>query len=247
MAKVLSSGENEKFAAIANPGHFAFRMDDQRQKMINRQLKPYGVNDSRVLAAMAQVPREEFLPEDMRKYAYANSPLPIAGGQTISQPLIVGIMSQLLLLKDTDRVLEIGTGSGYQTALLASLARFVFTVELLPELSTKARQVLGRLGYKNIAFRVGDGSLGWPEEGPYDAILVTAGGPRIPQTLLAQLVPGGRLVMPVGSKTEFQQLVRVIREGSGQIKKENHGAVRFVPLVGKEGWRPDRTVPVPEI
>ena len=179
---------------------------------------------------MESVPRHEFVPEHYRHLAYEDRPLPIGHGQTISQPSVIGLMTQLLELSDTDRVLEIGTGSGYQTAILAMLADRVFSVEIIEALSLRARETFARLGYKNIDARIGDGYYGWPEGGHFDAICVTAAPDRIPQSLLNQLKEGGRLVLPVGYSGMVQTLWRVVKEADG-FRKEKHGAVAFVPLV----------------
>jgi protein-L-isoaspartate(D-aspartate) O-methyltransferase len=214
------------------------QLEERRKEMVRRQLRPRGINDEAVLNAMGKVPREKFLPEDMVQSAYLNSALPIDEGQTISQPLVVAMMTQLLEVKSRDRILEIGTGSGYQTAVLAEIALEVFTVELLPSLAVTAKGRLEGMGYSNIHFRTGDGTLGWKESAPYDGILVAAGGPKVPESLLAQLAVGGRLVIPVGLELEFQELIRVRRTSPLEFKKENLGPVKFVPLLGQEGWNP---------
>lgn len=197
-------------------------------------LRQQGISDNRVLAAMDCVPREKFVSADMLDEAYGNYPLPIGEGQTISQPYIVAMMTELLDLQSQDRVLEIGTGSGYQSAILARLAARVYTVENHPLLSQKAQSVLRELAYDNIEFFVGDGSVGWQEHAPYDAIIVTAAAPELPPALLAQLTEGGRLVIPVGNLF-FQDLVRVVRQGD-KYKETFVESVRFVPLVGEQGW-----------
>lgn len=193
-----------------------------------------GVVDTRVLAAMRKVDRALFVPEGSRDQAYLNVPLSIGQGQTISQPLVVGLMTQALALTDTSKVLEVGTGSGYQTAILAELAGHVISVERHARLADRARELLSRLGYGNIRLHTGSGTKGWPDEGPYDRILVTAGSPRIPIHLVAQLQRNGRLVVPVGSRHE-QQLV-VLEKGPGGLAEHNLGAVRFVPLIGEGAW-----------
>lgn len=204
--------------------------------MIRDQIAARGVRAPRVLAAVARVPRHLFVPPSSVPSAHDDNPLVIAEQQTISQPYIVALMTETLALRRTDRVLEIGTGSGYQTALLAELAREVCTVERLPALAAAAEGTLGGLGYRNIRFRVGDGSLGWPDGGPFDAIVVTAAVPEVPPALLAQLAPGGRLVAPVG-KRGGQTLVVVERRAEGLVRREE-GPVRFVPLIGRDGfWR----------
>jgi protein-L-isoaspartate(D-aspartate) O-methyltransferase len=201
------------------------------------ELRRHGVHDERVLAAIAAVPREQFVPPEHREQAYANIPLPIGAGQTISQPLVVGLMTQALGLTGAERVLEVGTGSGYQAAVLCRLAAQITSVERFPELAERARAVLARIGCQNVVVHVSNGSLGWPAGAPYDAIIVTAGGPEVPASLVQQLAIGGRLVIPVGSRTA-QDLLLVTREPQG-THTQNLGPVRFVPLVGEEGWPPD--------
>jgi protein-L-isoaspartate(D-aspartate) O-methyltransferase len=192
------------------------------------------IADERVLQVMRRVPREEFVPEDLRLIAYDDRPLPIGHGQTISQPLMVAIMTEVLHLSGHEKVLEIGTGSGYQTAVLAELAKRVVTVERVPDLAEAAAERFRRLGYDNITVHVAGPALGWPDEAPYDAILVTAGAPRVPRPLIEQLGPGGLLVIPVGRRT-VQELLSVTREGDG-LKVRRHGQCRFVPLIGEGAW-----------
>ncbi len=211
--------------------------DRARERMVQSQIEARGIKDPRVLDAMRQVPRHLFVPVDMRGSAYRDSPLPIGEGQTISQPYIVALMTEMLGLSGEERVLEIGTGSGYQSAILSLLAREVYTVERLPNLAQRAEEVLRQLGYTNVHIRVGDGTLGWPEHAPYEAIIVTAASPEVPAPLLDQLADGGRLVAPVGPRWN-QTLVRVRREGD-RFRRERLTAVAFVPLVGKHGWRED--------
>lgn len=206
----------------------------RRACMVERQLAGRGVEDARVLAAMGAVPREAFVPADMREFAYDDTPLPIGEGQTISQPYIVALMAAAARLDPRDRVLEIGTGSGYAAAVLAGLAARVETVELRPELAARARENLR--AYPNVDVHVGDGTLGWSQGAPYDAILAAAGGPQVPPALLGQLAPGGRLVMPVGASRERQRLLRMVRGEHGRLAREDLGPVRFVPLVGEQGW-----------
>ena len=213
-------------------------LTSQRARMVDRQIAARGVRDPAVLAAMRSVPRERFLPPHLEEFAYQDSPLPIEQGQTISQPFIVALMAEALQLDAGDRVLEIGTGSGYAAAVLARVAREVYTVERHGELAESARIRLGELGFDTVSVRHGDGTLGWPEHAPYDAIVVAAGGPRVPEALLAQLAPGGRLVIPIGEE-KAQELVRVTRRADGTFEREDLGAVRFVPLIGAEGWRPE--------
>jgi protein-L-isoaspartate(D-aspartate) O-methyltransferase len=207
--------------------------------MVERQIVARGVSDPRVLAAMREVPREAFVPASLAELAYEDAPLPIEEAQTISQPFIVASMAEALELSPGDRVLEIGAGSGYAAAVLSRLAASVYTVERHPALAEGARQRLAELGYDNVSVLCGDGTLGWPEHAPYDGIIVAAGGPDVPPSLLAQLAPGGRLVIPIGATPREQELVRVRRYGPGpeDFRRESLGAVRFVPLVGAEGWQ----------
>lgn len=206
-----------------------------RERMVEEQLVNRGVSDLRVLAAMSRVERHRFVAEALQMRAYDDKPLPIGERQTISQPYMVGWMTQALELRGHERVLEIGTGCGYQTAVLAELAATVYTVERLAVLAAAARVTLEALGYTNVVTRVGDGSLGWADEGPFDAILVTAGTPQVPRPLLAQLAMKGRLVFPVGEE-ELQTLVRIRKEEEG-LHEEYLGDCRFVKLVGRYGWR----------
>lgn len=199
-----------------------------------------GVVDPRVLEAVLSVPREAFLPEEMREFAYEDSPLPIEKGQTISQPYIVALMAEALLLEGHEKILEIGTGSGYAAAVLARIASQVYTVERYAQLANRAADVLHTVGFSNVHVRHGDGTLGWPEEAPFDAIVVAAGGPEVPRSLKEQLKVGGRLVIPVGPDQRVQELLRVTRLSEHEYRTEELMDVRFVPLVGKEGWAPDR-------
>ena len=205
-----------------------------RERMVETQIAARGVRDEGVCEAMRKVPRHLFVDEALRDQAYSDHPLPIAEKQTISQPYIVALMTESLELKGSEKVLEIGTGSGYQSAILAELADRVFSIERYPDLAYRANSVLQKLGYQNIIVRVGDGSLGWPDDAPFDAIIVTAGTPKIPQPLIDQLKMGGRLVVPVGDRLG-QDLILVRRVAEG-INKTNLGGVRFVNLVGKWGW-----------
>jgi len=211
----------------------------EREGMVQRQLTARGISDERVLAAFRSVRREDFVPQSLREFAYEDTPLPIGSEQTISQPYIVAVTLEALGLRGQERVLEIGTGSGYSAALLSRLAREVYTVERLEPLAEEARRRLPRLGYDNVRVRCGDGTLGWPDHAPYDAIAVAAGGPEIPKALLDQLAPQGRLVIPVGADESSQVLVRVIAEGNGRFHQEPIAGVRFVPLIGEQGW-PER-------
>jgi protein-L-isoaspartate(D-aspartate) O-methyltransferase len=202
-----------------------------RRMMVTRDLRGRGIKDERVLAVMGEIPRHLFVPERQRPLAYADRPLPIGEGQTISQPYIVALMTELLELRPSERALEIGTGSGYQTAVLARLAAEVFSIEILPTLSERAKKTLGDLGYKNIRLKVGDGFYGWPELSPFDAILVTAAAPKIPEALSSQLAEGGRLVMPLAEGRQNQKLIRA-RKSGGKLAIEDFSAVLFVPLTG---------------
>ena len=208
-----------------------------REAMVRDQLVGRGIRDELVLDAMRKVPRERFVPEMERAFAYNDGPLPIGAGQTISQPYIVALMTEALQLKGGERVLEIGTGSGYAAAILAEIAGEVFSVERVKELADRAADTLRDQGYVNAHVRHGDGTLGWAERAPYDAIVVTAGGPKVPESLRQQLAVGGRLVMPVGTNPQFQSLVQVVRISDDRFDSTDLGAVRFVALVGKEGWR----------
>jgi protein-L-isoaspartate(D-aspartate) O-methyltransferase len=209
----------------------------QRHEMVERQLKRRGIHDKNVLEAMAAVPREKFVPPDMVDSAYYDGPLPIGQGQTISQPYIVALMTEEMELSRSDRVLEIGTGSGYAAAILAYICDEVYTIERNLDLAEKAKKLLKSLGYENIYLLCGDGTLGWPENAPYDAIVVTAGAPDIPDPLVKQLANGGRLVIPVGPSPRLQTLVRIRKTEAGNIKRENLSGVRFVPLIGEAGWK----------
>ncbi|HXJ82207.1 MAG TPA: protein-L-isoaspartate(D-aspartate) O-methyltransferase [Candidatus Methylomirabilis sp.] len=210
---------------------------EQRAQMVASQLAGRGIRNPRVLQAMGTVPRERFLAEDQQDQAYDDGPLPIAAGQTISQPYVVARMTAAIEPQPGDRVLEVGTGSGYAAAVLATIVADVYTIERVGALARTARQRLASLGYENVHVREGDGTLGWPEHAPYDAIIVTAGGPRVPSSLLEQLAVGGQLIMPVGPAQRFQQLVRVSRRGADIYDYEDLEAVAFVPLIGAEGWR----------
>jgi protein-L-isoaspartate(D-aspartate) O-methyltransferase len=205
-----------------------------RLAMVDEQLRRRGISDARVLAAMGKIPRHLFVPRDYQDSAYEDRPLSIGEGQTISQPYMVAIMTQSLELKGGERVLEIGTGSGYQAAILAELARELYTVERIPSLAQSAQQALRGQGYKNIFFRTGDGSKGWPEEAPFDGIIVTAGAPEIPQAFRSQLAEGGRLVIPTGPRYT-QTLYKLTRKGDHFTEEDITGCV-FVPLVGDYGW-----------
>ena len=214
----------------------------RRRLMVETQLAARGIDDPVVLAAMGTVPREAFVPERLADAAYDDGPLPIGDGQTISQPYVVALMIQALEVGGDARALEIGTGSGYAAAVLSRVVRDVYTVERLPTLAETAGRRLRDLGYDNVHVRVGDGTLGWPEHAPYDAVVVTAGAPDVPTPLLAQLRVGGRLVIPVGPSPRFQTLLRITRREGGDARREDLGAVAFVPLIGVVGWPEDEAV-----
>jgi protein-L-isoaspartate(D-aspartate) O-methyltransferase len=201
----------------------------KRERMVQQQLKPRGIKDERVLAAMVKVPREEFVPADQRPDAYEDGPLPIGYDQTISQPYIVAFMTEQLRPKATDRVLEIGTGSGYEAAILAELAADVYTIEIVRPLAKTAEDTLQRLGYKNVHLKVGDGYQGWPEEAPFDAIIVTCSPDKVPQPLTDQLKDGRRMVIPVGER--FAQQLYLLEKKNGQLKESATLPVRFVPML----------------
>lgn len=222
-SKQSHSGEVKSYAAL-------------RAEMVERNIAARGVRDELVLDAMRKVPRELFLPENLREFAYEDSPLPIAGEQTISQPYIVAFMAEALMLKGGEKVLEIGAGSGYAAAVLSEIAGQVYTVERLGQLADKAASLLADLGYGNVHVLHGDGTKGWPEHAPYDAIVVAAGGPQVPDSLKQQLKIGGRLVIPVGADQRSQELVRVVRISKDEYRSEDIADVRFVPLIGEEGW-----------
>lgn len=222
--KAFSEGQNA----------YMINFQKARDRMIETQLIGRGIQDPRVLDAMRKVPRHLFVDEALQDQAYSDHPLPIGDKQTISQPYIVALMTESLRLKGHEKILEIGTGSGYQAAILAELVDRVFTVERFPNLAYRANQVLSKLGYRNVLVRVSDGTLGWPDETPFDGILVTAGTWRIPQPLVDQLAYGGRMVLPLGER-DYQELALVERHADG-IKKHSLGSVRFVDLIGKWGY-----------
>ncbi len=201
----------------------------ERERMVQQQLRTRGIKDERVLAAMAKVPREEFVPQDSRAASYDDGPLPIGYDQTISQPYIVAFMTEQLRPKPSDRVLEVGTGSGYQAAILAELVADVYTIEIVEPLAKNAEATLPRLGYKNIHMKVGDGYKGWPEEAPFDAIIVTCAPDKVPQPLIDQLKDGGRMVIPVGER--FAQQLYLLEKKNGQLKESVSLPVRFVPMM----------------
>ncbi len=214
------------------------RYRKQRTRMVDTQIRARAISDARVLKVMETMPRHLFVDEGLIDQAYSDNPLPIGEKQTISQPYIVALMTEALELKGRERVMEIGTGSGYQTAILAQLAERVFSIERVAALANRARKILDKLNCYNVAIRIGDGSYGWTEEAPFDAIITTAGAPRVPQYLLDQLAPGGRLVVPVGSR-DVQTLYKFTRsiENPDEIKKADLGGCRFVSLIGESGWK----------
>jgi len=211
-------------------------MEQRREEMVARQIAGRGIHDVNVLAAMRAVPREAFVSEDYVNYAYDDGPLPIMEGQTISQPYVVALMIQELQIGGEDTVLEIGTGSGYAAAIISRIAAQVYTVERLESLVHYARQKLEDLGYDNVHVHHGDGTLGWPQHAPYDAIVVAAGGPEVPAALKEQLAIGGRMIIPVGSEQRAQRLIKVIRTPEETYEEHTLSHVRFVPLIGQQGW-----------
>jgi protein-L-isoaspartate(D-aspartate) O-methyltransferase len=220
------------FLNFPRPSNASDEGDDfesKRQAMVETQIEARGVVDSRVLAAMTKVKRHLFVPQHMRLHAYEDSALPIEKNQTISQPYIVGLMTELAHIKPGDKVLEVGTGSGYQAAILAEIVKEVYSIEIIKELSDQAGERLKKLGYKNIELKHGDGYMGWPQQAPYDAILVTAAAPEIPQELVKQLKAGGRMVIPLGDF--FQELYVIIKNSDGSITQQHIIPVRFVPMV----------------
>ncbi len=214
---------------------FPPNLNDRRARMIEVQLRQRGIRDERVLAAMSQVPRHEFVAEPYQPDAYDDNPLPIGEGQTISQPYIVALMLELLAIRPEHTVLEIGTGSGYQTALLAELAHYVYTIERHLVLANNAQKTLQRLGYANITLEIGDGSAGLPAHAPYDGIIVAAAAPILPDSLVQQLKEGGRLVIPVG--TPDSQQLELVEKIKGEPVISEHTGCRFVPLIGEHGYR----------
>ena len=211
-------------------------LETRKERMVSEHLLARGIRDAAVVRAMREVPREAFLPPEMARLAYEDGPLPIEAGQTTSQPYIVAYMIEALELLGKERVLEIGTGSGYAAAVLSRCVAEVFTVERLVVLAESARNRLRVLGYHNVTVQLGDGTLGWLEHAPYDAIVVTAGAPEVPGELLEQLAPKGRLVIPVGPSLHLQTLLRVRRIAETDFRREELCSVRFVPLIGEKGW-----------
>ncbi|MBW2435300.1 MAG: protein-L-isoaspartate(D-aspartate) O-methyltransferase [Deltaproteobacteria bacterium] len=213
----------------------AIKYERQREDMVNHQLKPRGIIDPHVLEALRTVPRHLFVSEALRDQAYGDYPLPIGEQQTISQPYIVAEMTQALELGQDDRVLEIGTGSGYQAAVLAEIVYRVYTIERIRALYIQARKLLDRLNYHNIIMRCSDGTTGWQDESPFDAIMVTAGAPEVPEKLVDQLATGGRMIVPVGNQ-HSQDLIKITKDKDG-IHRSNLGGCRFVKLIGAQGWK----------
>jgi protein-L-isoaspartate(D-aspartate) O-methyltransferase len=221
MPSTAGAGEPDRYAVL-------------RAQMVREQIVSRGVEDPRVLAAMEKVPRHLFVPENLRAHAYRDHPLPIGLGQTISQPYIVAFMTEALDLKPTDRVLEIGTGSGYQAAILGELVKEVYTIEIIETLGLRARRTLDAMGYGNIRAKIGDGYRGWPSKAPFDAVIVTCAPEEVPQALVRQLKEGGRLIIPVGRAGGVQSLVKAVKKG-GRLEQKEVMAVRFVPMVrGKD-------------
>ncbi len=216
----------------------AIKYERQREEMVRHQIQARGIKDPVVLSAFRSVPRHLFVSEALRDQAYGDYPLPIGEQQTISQPYIVAEMTQALELRKDDRVLEIGTGSGYQAAILAEIVYRVYTIERIRSLYIQARKLLDKLHYHNIVMRCSDGTAGWKDESPFDAIIVTAGAPHVPEKLLDQLVEGGRMVVPVGNQ-HSQDLIKVVKDKKG-IHKSNLGGCRFVKLIGEQGWKENK-------
>ena len=227
---------NSSSTVVPSPLPMIDGFEIPRLRMVERLRDHYKIADQRVLSVMNAVPRHHFVPEALRSQAYKDNALPIAAGQTISQPFIVARMTELLELNGHERVLEIGAGSGYQSAVLASLVRRVYAVERIDVLAKTARENLRSIGINNVSLRVGDGTNGWPVYAPFDAVLVAAGGPEIPEPLIDQLEVGGRLVIPIGANPKNQDLVRVTRTEKG-VETENCGPCAFVPLIGQHGWK----------
>jgi protein-L-isoaspartate(D-aspartate) O-methyltransferase len=221
------------------PGTVMLDQPRARERMVEVQIAQRGIRDRHILAAMRRVPREDFVASGFEEFAYEDGPLPIGEDQTISQPYIVALMIEAAEVKPGDHVLEIGAGSGYAAAVMSRIAGRVYTIERHPSLGKAARQRLCALGYKNVELRVGDGTIGWPEAAPFDAILVAAGGPDVPEALKRQLAIGGRLVIPVGPEVDRQTLVKFTRRSEEDCEQEDLGAVLFVPLIGQQGWDDD--------
>lgn len=235
------AGEQQGEAGTAASPSDAGAMPDfasRRDAMVDHQIVARGIAGERLLAALRTVPRERFVPEDMVEFAYDDSALPIEAGQTISQPYIVALMIEAAAIGPDDRILEVGAGSGYAAAVMSRIGRAVHAIDRHPDLTNRAAERLAALGYHNVTLRTGDGTQGWEEQAPFDAILVAAGGPCVPRPLLDQLAPGGRLVIPVGGQG-VQRLLRLTRTGASGFREEDLGAVVFVPLIGEHGWPGD--------
>ena len=224
LAVLAESGCGQKATPVVDPA-------SERQRMVEEQLVPRGVHDERVLAAMSKVPREEFVPQGLRGGSYTDQPLPIGYGQTISQPYVVAFMTEQLRLQPQDRVLEVGTGSGYQAAILAELVGEVYSIEIIEPLAKSAEATLQRLGYKNVHVKMGDGYKGWPEHAPFDAIIVTCAPDHVPQPLIDQLKEGGRMIIPVGGFGD--QELYLLEKKNGQLQRRAVLPVRFVPMAGE--------------
>lgn len=218
--------------SFCSPGTEPVTYEEQRQHMVKFDIKGRGIKDKKVLNAMSKVPRHLFVDESYRKYAYADHPLPIDAGQTISQPYIVALMTEALKLNPDDRVLEIGTGSGYQAAVLGEIAGEVYTLEIKKVLAEKSGKLLKTLGYKNIHVKFGDGYFGWKDHAPFDAVIITAATNKVPEPLVAQLKEGGCMILPLG-KTEYHQTLTIFRKKKGEMQKEEIIPVRFVPMTGE--------------
>lgn len=214
-------------------------LEKRRKAMVVDQIKERGIRDRRILKVMETVPRHEFVPEEYRAFAYDDSPLPIGEGQTISQPYIVALMTECLNLEGDEKVLEVGTGSGYQAAILCELAKEVYTIEILETLAERAEELLQKLGYKNVKVKCGDGYLGWEEYAPFDGIIVTCAPDHIPRPLIDQLAEGGRMVIPVG-EIDFPQVLKIVEKREGEVTVRNVVPVRFVPMTGDEVERQKR-------
>jgi len=237
----VCAGASLRTASGAEPGRGTVVRETHvaRMEMVARQIESRGISQPAVLHAMRTVPRHEFVPASLRVSAYEDHPLPIGEGQTISQPYIVALMTEALSLDATQRVLELGTGSGYQAAILAAIVDSVFTIEFVPSLATRAEATLARLGFDNVVVKTGDGWRGWPEHAPFDAIMVTFAAPELPEALVAQLRPGGRVCIPLGQPNTVQELMVFTKHDDGAMGERSLGAVRFVPVLG-EGSRPAR-------
>jgi protein-L-isoaspartate(D-aspartate) O-methyltransferase len=217
-------------------GIFSPDFSAERESMVDLQLRRRGIGDERILDAFRSVPREAFVPDDQRKFAYGDHPLAIGSGQTISQPYIVALMIEAAQIGADDKVLEVGAGSGYAAAVMSRLAREVIAIERHSELAGISARRMLELGFGNVRIIEGDGSRGWPDDAPFDAILAAAAGRHVPPPWIDQLAPGGRLVMPLGEPAAVQQLVKVTKAADGALEQSDLGAVRFVPLIGEEGW-----------